>query len=374
MALRLLKFDIVHPKAYLIAKKQEWNDLDSLSAKQYRQRLIALRSNYSDFYTHYLNELGWKAEEFFLHDPHYIDKIAQEMYGFSFGIRKQAGRVLGKIRPLDQKWTHRVIRDYINHFKPDVIFARSQPIGSQFWQQFRDRSLLVSRLSARMPKRWHPEDWDVVFTDLDIFKKFFELHDVPTYLNKQGFDPRINSELVSRENKYEVVFIGGLGSQNFSNRTHFFEEIASKVNFKWWGYWWEYGGEESLDDFPNLKRTFQGPTSGIEMYQIYKDSKIILNDYVDTSGNVGFNQRMFEAMGVGGCMLTRNAENFEKQFPENIFVTYDNVRDCIAKIEYFQKNEAKRIKIGQAASKFVAEHYSFEAIAEEFDNIIRYYL
>ena len=126
----------------------------------------------------------------------------------------------------------------------------------------------MARLSARLPRNWHPDDWDLVYTDIKIFKRFFEAHDVPTNLNRQGFDVRILDELKDRPPKYDVVFVGGMGTQNFLNRTHFFEKIAAETNFKWWGYWWKYGGKGSLEDFPNLKRTFQGPISGLEMYQL----------------------------------------------------------------------------------------------------------
>ena len=58
--LKLLKFDIIHPVSYLNEKKNEWKDIRSISAKEYRDRLIALRSNYSDYYTYHLNKSGTK--------------------------------------------------------------------------------------------------------------------------------------------------------------------------------------------------------------------------------------------------------------------------------------------------------------------------
>ncbi len=259
MAPKLLKFDIIHPTSYLDKKKKEWNDLDELSAAEYRDRLIGLRSNYSDFYTHYLSELGWKAEEFFLLDDTYLNKLGKELFGMKYPVEKAKSKALHRLRPTQWGWTQKVIHNYIKKFQPDVIFARSQPMPSRFWQQFRKNSLLVARLSARLPRRWHPDDWDLIYTDLEEFKAFFEAHDVKTRLNRQGFDPRILDELEDRPPKHDVVFVGGMGTQNFSHRTHFFEKIAGKINFKWWGYWWEFGGRGSLEDFPNLKQTFQGP-------------------------------------------------------------------------------------------------------------------
>jgi hypothetical protein len=376
MPKKLLKFDIIHPTTFLEKKKEEWDDLDELSVTEYRERLIALRSNYSDFYTHYLNELGWEAEEFFLLDDTYINKLGKELLGPRYFTEKVKIKIKNRIRPRPKRWEGRVIQAYIKEFKPDVIFVRSQPMPSKFWQQFRDQSMLVARLSARMPHHWHPHHWDLIYTDLESFKDFFEVHNVPSKLNKQGFDPRVSADLKSHNKKHDVTFVGGMGTENFSRRTQLFEKIASEVDFKWWGYWWKYGGWGSLDDFPNLKRSFQGPTSGLDMYQIYKDTRVVLNDYVDIDikDSIGYNQRMFEVMGVGSFMLTRQADNFEEQFPDDIFATFSDAEDCIDKIKYHLEHEEERKEIGRNARTYVTEHYNYSDIVDEFDKDLRKHL
>ena len=366
MGYRLLKFDIIHPENYLERKHQEWDDIDQLTSQEYRERLNSLRSNYSDFYTFYLNEMGWEAEEFYLLDSFYLSKLGKELFGLLSPWYKLKSKILQKIRPARFGWDKTVIDAYIKRFKPDVIFVRSQPIPSAFWQKYRDQVLLVSRLSARLPKRWHPDDWDIVYTDLKVFKDFFDGHDTKAILNKQGFDPRINDELINRKKQHDLVFVGGMGTQNFLQRTHFFEQIAAQTDFKWWGYWWKYGGNGSLEDFPNLKKSFQGPTSGLEMYQIYRDSKIVLNDYVDTASGVGFNQRIFEVMGVGGFLLTREAKNFKETFPNDVFDTFTDVENCLSKIEYFLKNPEKRDVFEKKAKNFIHKHYHYREIVEKF--------
>ena len=365
---KLLKFDIIHPPEYLQKKIAEWADLNQLSLKEYRERLIALRSNYSDYYTYHLNQSGeWQAEEFFLLDAVFLEKVAKEVLGSSRFILKQKAKVAAKIFRKYEYYREQVIDAYIKRFKPDVIFVRSQPIPSEFWQRYRHNTLLVSRLSARLPKRWHPTDWDLIYTDQPDFQTFFQLHGVDTIINDQGFDVRVPTELDYTEKKYDCTFIGGLGTQNFTERTRFINTIAKKTDFKWWGYWWKYGGDgRKLADFPVLESSYQGYTSGLEMYQTFVDSKISLNDYVDTANGIGFNQRMFEVMGVGGFLLTRWAPNFEKTFPPGIFATYKNEQDCLEKIEYYLKNDPEREKIAAAGKKFIAENYDYKRIAESF--------
>ena len=86
---KLIKFDIIHPTEYLEQKQKEWTDINEISLEEYRQRLIELRSNYSDFYTYHLNKTGgWEAEEFFLLDNVFLEKVAKELFGKEYTLQR----------------------------------------------------------------------------------------------------------------------------------------------------------------------------------------------------------------------------------------------------------------------------------------------
>jgi len=376
---RLLKFDVVHPQDYLYRKHDEWKDLEELSRTDYLDRINRLRSNYSDYYTYHLDDEVWDAEEFYLNDPVYLKKVARELYGPAmYWPRRVEAALKEKIRPKGNRWTQKVIEDYIRAVDPDVLFARSQPLASSYWQQFRENCLLVARLSARMPKDWHPEHFDILYADHPTFRDFFELHDVTTYMNDQGFDDRVLDEVDDNGCPHDVTFVGGLGTRNFSRRTQLFERVAAQVpSFQWWGYWWpSWTDTKPTDEFPNLQRTFKGPTSGIEMFQIYRDSKIVLNDYVDidVSSGVGFNQRIFEVLGVGAFMLTRNATNFKDETPGHLFGTFDDADDCLRKIDYYLSRPQERQQIADAGQDHVLEHFNYRDIVQDFDLTLRKHL
>lgn len=372
--MRLLKFDLIHPLDYLRKKKAEWKDIDDLSLEEYRDRLIGLRSNYSDFYTYHLKGHGWEAEEYFLNDAHFEDKVAAKVYGATLKKEKVKNWLMNKRGRDPLRWRKKVISAYIAWYQPDVIFIRSQPLPSGFWSKFRHKGILVvGRLSARLPFHWHPNHFDLLYTDQPDFQKFFELHGVKTIMNKQGFDQRILSELEAKPYRYDVTFAGGLGKQNFSKRTEFFNQIAQRIeDFQWWGYWFdELGANDKLTDYPALAKSHHGITSGLEMFQIFRDSKINLNDYVDTANGIGFNQRMFEVMGSGGFLLTREASNFKEIFPDDIFATYSSTEECIEKIRYYLAHPAEREELAQRAQAFIAEHYDYKEIVADFSNDLK---
>ena len=365
----LIKFDVIHPREYLQGKQAAEPRIATMTLDEYRQWLLDLASNYSDFYTYYLNQSGqWQAEEYFFLDPIWTRKVAEHLFGAARARALEYGaRVYGRLRKRQNTFRNIVARTYLDRKQPDVVFVRSQPQPSAFWQRWRDRSLLVARLSARVPRGWHPNDFDLVYTDQPDFKHFFELHGTETILNDQGFDPRIVARLAQGSPSPGVVFVGGLGTQNFLARTEFFERIAQRTTFTWWGYWWDYGGDgRKLADFPGLAAGYRGVTSGMEMYQTYYDAAICLNDYVDTAGGIGFNQRMFEVMGVGGFLLTRVARNFAEVFPEGIFATYTDEEDCLRQIDYYLVHSEERAEIAARGQQFILHNYSYERIAADF--------
>ena len=368
---RLIKFDVIHPREWLRAKQAAHPNLAALDIFAYRDWLNGLASNYSDFYTHYLNQLDeWEAEEYYLLDPVFVDKMADYLYG---PVRRALLRLRAGLKQAlghgTRNWADQVLRDYVRRRDPDVLFVRSQPRPSRFWRQFSPRSLLVARLSARLPDQWHPNDFDLIYTDQLDFKTFFELHGTPTILNKQGFDPRVAGRLVMDRPKRGVVFVGGVGTQNFSQRTEFLEALAAALGseFRWWGYFWEYGGDgRTLADFPALAATFQGPTSGLEMYQLYHDALVVVNDYVDTANGIGFNQRMFEVMGAGGFLLTRAAPNFAKDFEAGLFATYTDLESCLTQIAYYRTHPEKRQLTADRGQRYVWNHYGYPEISRAF--------
>ena len=366
MNLRLLKFDTINPQIYLDKKIEENKELiEKMSRKELLEWIISTRGNFSDFYTYNLNKLGWESEEFYTND-HYIDKVASEVYGSGKKYKYLIQAIRDKIHPVKDRTKLNVIYAYVKKYKPDVILVREQTgIPSHFWKSFDSRTLLVSRLAAPVPRHWYPSDWDLILSSTEAYKTFFELNGVPAYINQNGFDERVLKELKEEGKKYEVTFAGGLGDKYWMKRTKCFEYVAENLDFKWWGY--NYN-KKSIEN--NLNKAWQGLTSGIEMLQIYKNSKIVLNDYGEIAGGVGVNQRLFEALGVGSFLLTRYSDNLKRQYPANIFMTYTDEKDCVDKAKYFLRNDKERDEIALVGQKFVLENYNYKILMKELSKIL----
>lgn len=354
MGLRLLKFDQAYPLEYLFRESATWPDLSSLTRSEYRKRVLELRLNYSDYYTHHLSNLGWEAEEFLLGDPKYLELVAKELYP----IRNLPRLIKGKVRSWLRYFSApiHIIDEYTRRYEPDVIFVREpSTIPSAVWRKFASRSLLVSRIAWRMPNYWHPNDFDLIHTLTPEFKDFFLAHGVPTQLVPYGFDQRILTQLGPTSKKHEVGFIGNVGGPSRLERTRELNELHQAFPFVWWGNFLD-----ETNRFPKLRSAWRGSTGGIEMFRLYQETKINLNSYSDIACGHAVNQRLYEVIGVGSFLLTKSSPSLKAFLPKDLLVTYESTKDCVDKIKYYLKNEKEREELARKAQAYLLANHSFE--------------
>jgi spore maturation protein CgeB len=106
------------------------------------------------------------------------------------------------------------------------------------------------------------------------------------------------------------------------------------------------------------------------MFEIYKTARIVLNDYGLLAGGQGMNQRIYEVLGIGGFLLTRNSAMFTNW--EGSVATYENADDCIQKIDYYLSNKEERNRMAKKGQDFVLAHFNYKHIMEKLSNELEY--
>ncbi len=82
--------------------------------------------------------------------------------------------------------------------------------------------------------------------------------------------------------------------------------------------------------------------------------------------------RLFEATGVGSCLLTDWKENLHELFaPDAEVLTYRTADEAVEKVEYILKNEAVRRQIAAAGQRRTLRDHNFDYRALQIDEIIR---
>ena len=122
----------------------------------------------------------------------------------------------------------------------------------------------------------------------------------------------------------------------------------------------------------SLYRRLIPPVFGMEMFETLLHSDIVLNIHADSSPDFASNMRLYEATGVGSCLLTDGKKNMKELFdPGKEVVTYDSIQDCIEKAKWLIEHPAERKKIAEAGKQRCLCEHTYDNRAVEFDQIIK---
>ncbi|BFM39485.1 glycosyltransferase [Synechocystis sp. LKSZ1] len=114
------------------------------------------------------------------------------------------------------------------------------------------------------------------------------------------------------------------------------------------------------------------PVYGLEMYQQLAKSKLAFNNHINISLQSASNMRLFEATGVGTCLITDWKDNLTELFEsDREVVTYRNVEECIEKVKWLLENDDARQAIAEAGQKRTLKDHTFSQRAIQLDEIIR---
>jgi spore maturation protein CgeB len=153
-------------------------------------------------------------------------------------------------------------------------------------------------------------------------------------------DPNVHYQNINNKRNFDLAFVGQIGPT-----ISFRHKFLKKIFFS--------------NDLSNVKKKYANNISDKLMSRIYSHSKIVPN----VSVNEDINMRYYEAMAAGCLLLTNKIKNSgrEELFKENIdYVTYNNEKDAIKKLNYYINNPLKRKKIAKTGQKKVLSNHTYE--------------
>lgn len=121
-----------------------------------------------------------------------------------------------------------------------------------------------------------------------------------------------------------------------------------------------------------LLEKVQAPVFGKDMYKLLAKSNVCFNIHGDIAGKCAGNLRLFEATGVGTCLVTDWKKNMTELFDlENEVVTYRSVDECIEKIKWLEANPKEMKKIALAGQKRTLKDHTIEKRVEIVHAILK---
>jgi spore maturation protein CgeB len=111
------------------------------------------------------------------------------------------------------------------------------------------------------------------------------------------------------------------------------------------------------------------------MYRILAQSKISLNCHEEIVGNYASNMRLYEATGVGTCLITDWKQNLSNIFElDKEILTFQSVEELNDKVNYFLEHEDKRAKIAINGQKRVLKENTYYYRMKQLLRLIEEYL
>ncbi len=184
---------------------------------------------------------------------------------------------------------------------------------------------------------------------------------MPSSYLRIAFEPRILERLGDISRDLEAVFVGGFYVQFYEATMPVLEEVARNGRIEFWGY-----GSEYLNRDSPIRARYHGEAWGLDAYRILARSRVALNRHGDVAEGFANNMRLYEATGVGTCLLTDSRKDLDRFFDVGKeVVTYDSADDCVEKIKYLLDHEDERAAIAAAGQARTLKEHTYRQRMQE---------
>lgn len=346
-------------------------------------------------------------------------KLADDFFGWGFSFPKalsdlghETTYIIANARPLQTRWASENKRDYsesdwlmdlviarLQAFEPDTlyindIFAFTPERVSRIRRAVPSVKKLICYVGVGIEGKEIVPECDMLVTcapDLCDGLKKMGFHSA---VQRHAFHSEILKSLEKNgrsgsRGEIEASFVGslipGFHKQRFETVHHLCRATPIQV---WTGSvernWFSLMKRGVAAGFRGKLREFvyqdlnlpirsrqRSELFGMEMLETLWRSKVTVNCHVVSSGRDAGNIRMFEATGVGACLLTDWRDHISDIFePEKEVVTYRSPEEAAEKLLWLLENPKERQAIAQAGQARVLREHTFERRAADVNEWI----
>ncbi len=406
--MRLMRITTNYP-SYLKNFYAERPELKSKTYAQQYQTLMADCYGWADFWTHAFGKLGYEV---------------WEPVGNAEPMQK-AWAVENDINYDEQRWLLDIVFSQAKSFQPDIVLVNDYTTyKAEFFQFLRSECP-----SIRLVIGW----CGAPYNDSKIFREYdLVLSNIPslvTHFRKEGcqcehmnhaFEPTILNKIQYNASQItDFTFVGSImKSPKFHNqREQLVKRLIHETGIEIWANAikgpegklerlllkrklyklfravksFHNGGllhnitriiskitdtkrpiDLTSDIDPSITRCSGPPLFGISMFERLANSLVTLNTHIDISMEYASNMRLYEATGVGTCLLTEWQRNLHELFEPGVeVVTYQSAEEAVEKVRYLLSHDEERCKIAKAGQQRTLKDHTFDIRAQQLDTLIK---
>jgi len=258
---------------------------------------------------------------------------------------------------------NRIVARQIATHRPKVLWVFSgvhvteREIRS--WRRYADHVILW--WSCPLWEGFPYTEFDLALTTVPSFVDYFEKLGVHAAYLPHAFDPRIIGRVRYPERRVpRAAFVGSL-SPSHKNRVSLLDSLSRKVPIDFYGQ-----GEEFLPADSPLRHSYRGPAWGDDLYSVYGSYLVVVHRSADVFTSFTSAKRLFEATGMGACVVTEDTDDLQRFFePDVEVVTYSSPEECIGKVEHLLNNPDEARRIGQKAQERTLRDHTYRQRVRE---------
>lgn len=255
-----------------------------------------------------------------------------------------------------RRYRREILLRQIEDFAPDVLFVFSHAVDARLLTEARSRvKRLVGQWGCALEAGEPYGLYDLIITCAKPLVAEFAKMGIPAVHLPHAFDVRVLHQLRDEADlpRAGVAFVGKL-ERPHRRRFEFLQRLSELANFECYGPILD----PTLPKDSPLHRCYRGPAVGLDLYRVYRRSKIVWHLHEDVGGRYVGAKRLFEASGMGAMLLTDVCLDLHEYFePGKEVVTFEDVDDCAAKIRYYLEHDEERAAIAeQGRSRTLAQH------------------
>ncbi len=286
----------------------------------------------------------------------------------------------------DHSWQLDILIKQIETFKPEILYLQDvHGLPHCLRVQIRETFPFIKKLIMfkGYPGRVRElRDIDLILAGTPLILQDYRTENLNAELFYHSFDPDILNQLeVGNEEEsklHDFTFMGCSGySTMHVDRFDMLRRLGEETNLN---YWLMEDTNQKLSSLAKealpISTYFPDRTQfgkfGLEMYRVLKESRVTFNKHTEAAGNVIGNMRMFEATGIGCCLLTDTGKNMKDLFEaDKEVVTYESLEECLEKASFLQENESVRQAISEAGQKRTLSDHSLPNRCAQLDDLLQ---
>lgn len=349
-----------------LSKFYQNQNTENLDFEAHRKMLLAQRMGTSDSYSFWLKQIGHEAEEIISNDDRLQLKWAAENQVKACPLVPLMDKGFRKL--FSYNWRFRIIREQVSRINPDVLLIQEGNIlTDRFIEELKPAvPLIIGQIASPTPKGRSYHAYDLMLSSFPHFVGRFKKLGIHAEYFRLGFENRVNKEVGMPERTIPVSFIGGY-EKTHGTGTETLEAVGKAHSVQFYGY-----GVEKLEKGSFIRKNYFGEVWGLDMYRVLSKSRITLNRHINVSENYANNMRLYEATGMGCCLVTDWKENLSQLFEvDQEVIAYQSKEECIEKVKWLVDHPLESEKIGFKGQARTLKQHTYKDRMVQLAEIIK---